>query len=617
MAWEIRYNGFGTSATNPETESDWYAVTVESYAATPVYADDGISKKAFRHSLRGTAIIRERTEAEFFATINRATDAFGPVGEALYVASDAYTSGDDLLYVFDPGTDTATTIGFPRADITVNRVAGTLAAFVGFSIEWETAVAAPDTAESSVLTHWWSQQWSQDEVGLWSWTVNGELVVSLEALGAGDEFSTNPDAFRELVYPRLPPNFRHEASQFAVSPSGDALIYSITAKEHARPIPSPARRGKASFTWRRDAGSAASLLGIKVFEAELEGDANAGRNELLAAAVRTSLNRIVWGGPGADRIISVEVTEDDAFSRNIVRLSVVAQAIGSAVPFTITNPVTRQRVSLGTPLVGALDGLDPARRPNAYGAALVRGVRRGIVGTYEAVSKAEYEGAAGAAEQVYTYDDAGVGTILTTPVVGGAETDFITKEHGDAQYQRVTAQEAVSPVYNRHLFLPADPAFPAIPIQRSAPLVRIYSRVTMVRLRKAPEKIFLAVPEGGVVKFEDWKVELGGLDANNNRTFVAVFERVVELSTTATNGGVFPTQSVSIPGFGTVPFTSFTPSFMALPGDPRTESPNGIRSRSVFDPHPRHNPPDDVFQFGLPAGPPYGVGGGNPGGLGS
>lgn len=614
MGWLVRYNGFGTEPSDPELESGWYHLTIDAYAAQPQYADDGVSRRATRHVLRGTALIRETTEAAFFAKWREAEEAFGAVGKSLQISSDAYSTGDDYLVDFDADNDPPFSIGFPRGEINITRVAGQLSAFVGFTLEWETPPVAVASPESSILAHWWTQSWDHDEAGYLKWTVSGQLVVALDGtLGSAPAFETNPDAFRELIYPTLPPNFRHESSQYAVSPQGDALIYSITAAEHARPLPAPARVGRGSFVWRRDATSAGgALLGIKMFDVELEGDPQAGRNDLLAAAVRCSVNRIVWGGPGADRILSVEVQENDIFSRNSIRLAVVAQAIGSAVPFSMRNPSTNQPIDIGTPLVGALDGLTAGFRPNAYGAALVRGVRRAIVGTYEAPTKAEYESVDQSSEEIYSYVDAGVGTILP-PIPVGDETEFIQRDHGAASYLRVTAKEHVSVDDRRHLFVPIDPSASAIPVQRTAPVVRIFSRVTIVRLKVAPERVMMAVPSGGMVTHENWAVEVGTVDANNNRVFVAVYEREVVLSKANANAAVFVTRSVNVPGVGEVEFTAFEPESLALPGDPRTESSSSIRSRNIFGVHPRSNGTtifDHVLRLDLEA--EYGLAASNP-----
>ena len=60
--WSVTYNGFGSEGAVQHT---WSHVNITSQASEPVFSPDGISVETVKHTISGTALISETTEANY------------------------------------------------------------------------------------------------------------------------------------------------------------------------------------------------------------------------------------------------------------------------------------------------------------------------------------------------------------------------------------------------------------------------------------------------------------------------------------------------------------------------------------------------------------------------
>ena len=115
------------------------------------------------------------------------------------------------------------------------------------------------------------------------------------------------------------------------------------------------------------------------------------------------------------------------------------------------------------------------------------------------------------------------------------------------------------------------------------------SEYRVSRVGKPPKRFMLNKPFNGVILEETFDVNRGDVDANNNRTYIGVYRRVVRLLANTTYG--FYVSTFSLPGWGSVSMMSWWPpnKTLASPADPRFEGSDddfGEISRHVFESEP-------------------------------
>lgn len=592
MAWMIDYNGVGS------TTGEWSHITIKEAKEEAQYAEDGTTHEATRHSLTGSAMITAATDKLFVTLVENIRTALARPGKDLLIQNNVGDADNELVNIEAvPAGDAAYPkadggvhyLGYPKCDFEIAEIHGHITAVVEFTFEWydyETVVGDGDTAYH-VMSHWWTQEWVIEH-GLTQRTVRGVLRVRPDApVAAADEFGPksgpNPDRYRRLVAPTLPPGHRVDKMSFATDETGCKLMYTFEDHEYPRNLPAPAQKGEGSFRWRRGLVGG-PVLGLKVFDAELEGDKNASPAEMLAQLMRCAMNRITLTGTTADQILEIEVTEGDIFNANRVGLRLVARGVGNK-----KNPMD---LTPGFQLLQDItEGTTVYEPPGAWGAGLVRSVRRAMFRPASGYEDSDFPYAAyestpepGDTHAVYQLPDSSFTQWDTSVFEVGPEATHITSEHEDYPYLMANYTEHVTNDTGM-ITLPSHSLnSPDIPYQVRRPRVRIISEFTVSRQGAPPERVHLKPPPGAVLVREEFHVSAGALDANNNRTFNAHYLRVLDYLVQGQEH--WQTEEVQIPVVGSVSLVVFRPSSekLAFPFDPKTQLASAARERDLLTP---------------------------------
>lgn len=589
--WSIDYNGFGSTAL------DWTALDIKWRKTSPVYAGDGVTLETMLNEISGTALISGANATAFDAALTRARERLPRQNESIS------TDGTDNLIIKVDGVEVVSiedgdqVPGTPQGDFTVNQIHGTLCAVVGFTIRWheQLRITTEDT-DYDVMSHWWTQTFDQNDIGLQTWTINGMIGVRQDADTTGTNpvrKGPNPDKYRNLVMPALPERFRIQSEQWGTDEKGNHLAYTIVAQEFAREIPGPGRDGSGSFSWVRSiAGGGGNALGIKTFEAELEGDWTASANVMLQQLIVVSGNRINYA---RDHIMSIGVTELDIFKRNRIQYRVVARAVSAS------EAAMDEWWKIG-PGFNLLNNMMASTanytQPDEYGALNIRAARRamfvntdGFTATTFPIAKTE--GGESSAVDTYTFPDATFDNADAPLPQQGTQAGTVTQDHIDSQYTDVSISESVR-VATGMVNLPSQSLNGGdIPYQVRKPMVELQTTYRITRHNSAAPRVFLNCPPGSIIKSETFDVQPGNLDGNNNRQVASVYTRVVQMLD-LDQGNFWVTDSTTIQGFGTLTIRRWRAPAdkLGMPYDPRTQA---NASRTLFTSAPNA----DGFDFTL------------------
>ena len=644
--WAITYNGFG-SAGSTETHHDWTHVNVQSLKSTPVMSDDGISIETTKHSMVGTALISKATDAHFRLAILNARERLGAhprkgADTAVKIYLDSAVADTDVASGISSSTQTdglqglageysggsehnvvtyygmdEDDYGLPTCDFSIEEVVGTMTAVVSFTISWHKYEPPAAGLTYDVLSHTWTQEYTIDEAGMTTLVVDGQLRTrnyvdgrnSLSTTARG----TNPDMWRTLVMPAVPDNFRVESMRWATDTTGSKLLYRISLKEYARPLPFPAKRGTGSFVYKRAVGDGFSLMGTKVFTGELEGDTNTDPRELLNSLIRIASSRIIFGGPATpggpnepkstpDRIMSITVGEEDIFTKKKIKLQIIAQGMQTTSPWgTVEAEGQGQGFNLLDPFFNH-EELSLAERPNAYGSQMIASVKRQLFLPWDPDTNAAWENerafpqATWRPANEWAGDD--VALVADDEIISDATAEATDGEHINAPidetgqsknpYAMVSGSEHVN-VDNSIIVLSCQSLTAYdVPFQMGKPKVTIVSEYQFSRVGLPPKRIFISKPTNGIVLEEDFSVNRGDIDANNNRTYLGSYRRVVQLLDNNDGLGDFYHADINLPGWGTVQMRAWWPkdNVLTMPADPRVEggvdSTTGSITRTLF-----------------------------------
>jgi len=331
-------------------------------------------------------------------------------------------------------------------------------------------------------------------------------------------------------------------------------------QEHARPLPKPARKGRGTFTFKKSLDGQAGLLGVKVFDAELEGDARADTRELLGALLDASTTRIQWTGTGQDLITSIEVRESDIFSKKRIGLRITARGMPE-------DAQTGKDANIGLPLSGINFGIfddfvpefaEVATPPDAYGAPLILSFKKQMFlpyNDYEVLPKAKLLGMPGSeveisdgtnvsaieewscAEEVTEteyqwqgdFDPVGIPSPNSKWDLSGDVTEQ-SEGSQEFKYLNVKGTEQLAIKSNIQLFSAhSKDSIVTVPWQVDAPTIIWESTYTMSRLRKPPPMLFLKQPKTGIILSQESSVEDGGIDSAGNHIYIRKITRRVQL----------------------------------------------------------------------------------------
>jgi len=647
--YEITYNGFGT---NGDTNLQWKHINIQNYQSTPQFSEDGQTHWTTLHSLSGTAIIGASTATSLQTAIQNArqrlqkqhrllviqindVDIVGTAGSGSLTHGTGGLAGTDDISGIN--TDDA---GYPRCSFNIDKLYGTTNAMVSFTFEWMeiNILSGEDTEDSwAVLSHHWTQSFSIAESGLQTWTIDGTLHVRPWDVTIGNDYNNldrNPDSYRRVVMPLIPSRFRIQSMRWATDKSGAKLVYSIVLQEHARGLPSPANKGSGTFVFKKAIDSQAGLLGIKMFDAELEGDASADPTALLAALLTASTKRINWvkaEGRPRDLITSIEVRESDIFSKKRIGLRVTARGIDPNVISAVKGDYGK---GLGFGILSDfVDDANVATPIDPYGNALICSFKRQLFIPYAGYSDEDFpkpklmtlphspttnvddvnanvdptEG-----EDAYIVSD----EILADPK---SETEDLGGDYWDPEeiqspddiqhkYIKVRGTERIGVKSNIIPFSTHSANPYHLPWQTEAPKIIMESEYTISRQGEPPPMLVYKVPINAVMLDQQSSVEAGEIDGNGNRMFTRHIKRTVQLMFGW--GGddveeVWQTRDWEIVGVGTLQISYAHGEVFPIkrPHDVRTDERNIIEDHSIFEsPNPVSGNEYYDMAFDLPIG---------------
>lgn len=581
--WSIDYNGFGT------TNGDWDAITVNWRRSTPVYAEDGITHETTEHVIGGTALVSATSDAAFKtalanarARLTRQTDAVpttvSPAAGALLIKI-----GSEKIVDIEGKDDV---LGSPSGVFTINEIHGVRTALIGFEIRYHLfETFGDDVTTYNVSSHWWKQTFDHDKIGNTTLTVTGALTVRSNATAGENatELGPNPDLYRNLVMPQLPVGFRVESEQWATDESAVRLLYQVVLRQYTRAMLGPARDGNARFSWKRAIMAGRDgALGLKVFSGELEGDETVGPGRLVNALVEIASSRIDFV---KDQVLSIEMIEVDMLNKNRIGLNATALGAGGKVGSSV------EPLDIG---IGFTSLSDPSNDvsefysiPDEYGNRLIRSVRRSLFNatstpayTTETFPKAQTEDQSSTSSAFAQLPDYIFEAIQSGIVPAGDEAASVQEEHRENPYIAFSVDEKVRVDTGVLVMRSQSLGGSDLPYQIHKPRVTVHTTYQMARKGLAPDRMMLTCPAGSVIISEDYNVQAGPLDGNNNREYHAVYERVLEIMDPGGNGTMFTT--VNIPGFS-ISIRQWKPNEeqqLSLPFDPRTQSSS---ARTLFE----------------------------------
>ena len=633
--YEITYNAFGSGGADENFK--WKYIKVQTYTSKPEFSEDDQTQWSTHHTLSGTALLDSSGEGVETA-IQNARKKLSKPGRNLLISLDGATAfvdvGNDsfsnLAGTGDTPAGNSDAASYPRCTFDINKFYGSKNAMISFTFEWkETMIDGIEDGEDNwhVLSHSWRQSFSIAETGLQTWTVEGVLHVkpyatSCSSLAAADvKYGRNPDSYRRLVMPALPSNFRVKSMQWATDKTGEKLIYTVTMQEHARGLPAPGKTGTGSFRFKRSLSSEGGMLGIKTFDAELEGDANTNTMELLSALLDASTKRIGWVGTNKDIVTSIEVRESEIFSKKRIGLRVTAmgtdtkfvEGLSGAVP----DPDNITNFGIFSDFVkdhGAI-------APDAYGGALIGSFKKQMFIPYAGYSTATFPKA-----QLLGIDDSGTTVGPDSSGDGGAlnkndcaysieEENYVfvdtpvtddTTAHRDLtgpilndttieptsyKYLKIRGTERLGVKHHNVVLSTLGNTPTQIPWAVALPDIILESEYTLTRHDLAPPMLHFKLPKYSTVLDEQTSVEAGEVDGNGHRVFTRHIRRKVQLLMGWENPDI-DQDSVEVewtsPGAGDTGFTVkaryFYPKIetMSRPYDLRTDLHSNILAGDIF-----------------------------------
>ncbi len=604
MTWTFSYNGVGTDKTGDDRLTN---LEVEAVSQQTVFDDDDATHLTTEHTLRGTATIEATSGANLEIRVNKVRAALEQPDQALYLSAVGTDSSSAIVSI---GAGEGEWPGYPRVTAKVEKIVGSLTAVVAFEVRWRERSDA--TGSVHILSHTWRQEWDMDEDGLFVYRVSGTLTIRLDASGSTQDapnLGANPDRYRELVQPALqsgatfvpgvPEGFRQSSAKYAVDEPGRKLLYVVEYRQHDRAIPAPARSGSGQFTWRRTLEGGDGPIGIKVFDAELRGGRSATPAQLLASLIAASQKRIDYV---KDWIQEIEISERDIFSRNHVALRVVA--IGTSITDGGESDPWGAPFNLMQQIVAESEAQDAAPRP--YGEALVRSAQKILFRSSDydedEVPRAGWERLPDGSETedtIYALPEAEYDALKNRPEGGVHKTTVTEAQAGENPYVKAEIVETISEDTGVEVAYEQSITGTDRPYQPRPPVVLVETIIRVGRQNRMPERVMVSPPNGAIVRSRGWSPASGTVDANDNRTFVGEFRRVVQFARWG-NRNNFRPETITIAGIGTFTISRWFPQSgkLSFPGDPRTEeNPYGRDSFGIGVTVP------DVFRMDLfPAG---------------
>lgn len=540
-------------------------VQVESYSTEAEMADDGMTPKGPRFHVVVSGILPVESwnavQVSLAETGNRATSV-----EMLHPT----IAGEYLIYFQSTGSD----IGGPFVKMTGTQVIGTTVVLVRMEITDRYA-----RCDSPVTSHVWTQRMAVDASGQITRTVQGTMTISRSSTANSPVPASRDvtpwtqtipwaDIFRRAIIPALPAyGWRRESQDFAYDAHSTALIYTVVDRQYAHDLPDGVRVGDMEFSYERSLENPA--VANCSFSCDLQGEISMrnldygnttrGNRVLIEAAVELSKTRIN-ATYGNMLITRMRVTEKNILSGYAIRFELDAQAY----PNTSTNVA----ITTMSPLAymvgrGFRVNRSTSRELDAYGSRV-----RNLVGGEPSeqselfVLVPHYLGnAVNGMDCLGTDDPLPYATVYTitqadptygavsVTVIGGevglgpSNDDMTGKYAGNMEQSQPTASTngytqivnhslSVTKVETKTGLVRLSPMYynaQDLVFQTKKPEVRISERLEISKVNQAPARVVRPLPTGAYIVAENWDVSFGRYDAQGNRVFTGIFERVYAL----------------------------------------------------------------------------------------
>ena len=589
MTYKVTYNGFGTRGS---TDTSWDHIQVQSYTSKPLFSEDDQTHWTTHHTLSFTALLK-CDSGNIDDVLNNCKKKLSKQGRRLLIEVNDGSADNTIA---DTGIDTTSNLSnlttgndvvantdqrlYPRISFTINKFYGNKNAMVSVTVEWRESIAdTVDDAENQwfVLSHQWRQAFNIQENGLQSWTVEGTIHVKpyLNSDEIGSEASTdvlhgtNPDAYRRVVMPMIPSNFRIQSMNWGIDPTGEKLVYRIVLQEHARALPKPGKVGSGSFRFKKSVmgGGGGGLLGTKVFDAELEGDANCDERALLAALLSASEARINWTPPQQDWVQSIEIREIDIFSKKRIGINIIAQGMDKNVTASMEGLASGNLPDAGFGIFTKfVDDNQEAIAPDPYGSALIGAYKKKLFITHGGYTNVTFPKAyptkvngesSNTTEGTDPYSNVTLGDmevhsappfVENTYKINGdsLSDDQDESPHGDltggftddaesdisqsGKVLRVEGSERLGVKHNTTVFSASGTAGAYhVAWQTGAPEIYLESEYTISRHDVAPPMLQYKLPQNAVVLDEQTSVDSGQMDGSGHKLYTRHIKRKVQL----------------------------------------------------------------------------------------
>lgn len=437
-------------------------VQIVAHSMTPIYDESGVVQTANRRSITFTGVVHNLNASDF---ISDATSLQRRLMEARQTLEVKFGSNTYINVTPTNGGLSTTDIdnGPKPRNIEVTAFFGGVTAMVSGTFEWTELgnYGASGPVPVVVASHRWEQRFSVDRVGYSTRVVEGVMILTTTA-AVGD--TTNPDYYRNYIYPPYILGFKRERADFVISSDAKTLRYTIIDKEEFRPYPGLSQNGSGRYS--------VQIIGtnlVKNFSITLDGSKNTYPGAIVDAAYTAMTKRIniASTAAGGDIITSAEL-EEDLFA-NRVTLTVQALAKNGLV----AGASLSEAENFFLPLEDARpSGQSPGEftQPTPYGSAIVRAVAQAIFDSAvsgnpanaDAMTKATVEGVPTAQQTTPTTitvsQSVGTGTTQPGPITG--DPVATAPDQGTSSMYVGTVQAFNTSINNR--LCPIDMADPSV-----------------------------------------------------------------------------------------------------------------------------------------------------------
>ena len=529
--------------------------TIQQFEQRPEFANDGITTQYVNVTVGGSTMLNDETPPQLYSQLQ----AIATTGPGKVSGVEVFVDGKEFILIPKDAKKG------PFLSLTVNEVIGTRAAVANFTIS--AAISARSSLYSDIQANWkyaptshvWTQSFTLDAGGAITRTIRGSLTIDISASGDKTVPSTDgalanvddvwpyPDLFRRVVLPYMSDStkiWRRESQTFATNEIGNTLTYEIVDSQARVQLPDGAFSGTADFTYERKRSSL-GWANVR-FECELEGPVDGDARRLIWGAVVLAQSRIRFDQCKITRMV---VQEMQLLKRARIRFELEGDALATAIEIpaggsTVAVPMAQYIGRNFTMARACSQFIDPYGPPNQsywadphWSANNLDGRKNPPSTIARAYMTAFVQAACtpGTPAVTIVAPSVAIETINNIMNVGPFKDKLILEVGGTEQSatRPIETVEAVSSFTHvnsktrMHRLQTLYTQGQDFVFQSGKPVVIMGERVETRRVNKPPSRVMRPIPAGFIVLEDDWKVNLGGIDADGHRSFTGVYTRTL------------------------------------------------------------------------------------------